>query len=247
MIGLSVLVVEGEHRDRRGQLVHNLRSDGFRVTTASTLDTCLEQLAEANPAIVLIDVDLPDSDGLEACHQVRLRSQIPIIAIADPDSPIDAITTLELGADDHVLRPYRPSELIARIRAALRRATPSQALSAPHSETAITIGHVTLDPAAHSVHIDGRPAQLPLKEFELLHLLMINAGRVLTREALLRRIWHREAGGDTKTLDVHIKRIRHKIDIDGGHASMIVTVRGLGYKLDPADRRREPRHHGVVA
>lgn len=232
-IGCPVLVVEHDRRLRHGELANSLRSDGFRVTTASTLSDCFDQLVTTNPDIVIIDLGFPDATGLEACHQTRLRSAVPIIAIADPGSPIDAITTLELGADDHIVRPYRPSELIARMRAALRRTT-GQRIEPPLIDDPITIDHVTLDPHGHTVVVAGERVHLPLKEFDLLHLLMANAGRVLSRETIIQRIWHRSGSEDTKSLDVHIKRLRQRIDRDRTD-SMIITIRGAGYKIESHD------------
>ncbi|HWL44492.1 MAG TPA: response regulator transcription factor [Ilumatobacter sp.] len=238
MIGSAVLLVEDHQRARDSDLARVLRSDGFDVTSVSTVDACLDHLAAALPMILLIDLGYADPVALDACHQVRRRHSVPIIAIADNDSPIDAITTLEMGADDHVIRPYRSSELIARMRAAVRR-TRNQPAGIPMADAALAIGHVSIDPEARSVHVEGRPIQMSLKEFDLLYLLMANAGRVLSRDTIIRCVWQREPGNDTSTVDVHIKRLRQKIDVDG-QPSLIVTIRGLGYKIDRAVSSSSP-------
>ena len=238
MIGVPVLLFEDPERAIEGELALVLRADGFEVSSVSSVEECLHLLAAALPLILIIDLGYADSMSLDACHQVRRRYSLPIITIADTRSPIDAITTLEMGADDHLVRPYRTSELVARIRAAIRRTRhqpPGVPVAGiPVSDTALTVGHLTIDPEARSVHLAGQPIQLSLKEFDLLYILMSNAGRVLSREAIIRYVWQREPSGDSSTVDVHIKRIRHKLHADG-LPDPIVTIRGLGYKIDRAE------------
>jgi two-component system response regulator RegX3 len=182
------------------------------------------------PDLVLLDVMLPRISGIDVCRELRSRSRVPIIMVTAKGSEIDTVVGLEVGADDYVTKPYRMRELVARIRAVLRRrpADSQPVLSAEATE----VGDVSLDPVRHEVLIRGEEISLPLKEFELLGLLLENAGRVLTRETLIDRIWGADYVGDTKTLDVHIKRLRGKVEPDPAHPVRIVTIRGLGYKYE---------------
>lgn len=238
MIGNPVLLVEDGGRAHDGELARILRTDGFEVTSVSTVEDCLDQLAAGLPMVVLVDIGYADQVALEVCHQVRRQYSLAMITIADPNSPIDAVTTLEMGADDHVVRPYRTSELIARMRAAARRAH-NAPVGLCATDPALIIGRVQLDPVARIVTAGGQPAPLSLKEFDLLHLLMANPGRVLSRDTIIRHVWQREPGSDTSTVDVHVKRLREKLDV-AGEPSLIVTIRGLGYRVDrPASAFRE--------
>jgi two-component system, OmpR family, response regulator RegX3 len=218
-----------------------LSREGFHVEVASDGIEALERFAEVDPDLVLLDVMLPRASGVDVCRQIRQISTVPIIMVTAKSSEIDTVVGLEVGADDYVTKPYRLRELVARIRAQLRRA--SMEITAemerpllPASE--IRVGAVTLDPEEHRVTVDGREVTLPLKEFEVLHLLLANAGRVLTRETLIDRVWGTDYVGDTKTLDVHIKRLRSKVEPDPSVPTRIITIRGLGYKYErpTADR-----------
>ena len=184
---------------------------------------------------MLLDVMLPKISGIDVCRELRARSRVPIIMVTARNSEIDAVVGLEVGADDYVTKPFRLRELIARVRAALRR-VPITDEGRDHPEV-LEVGDVRLDAARHEVFVRGDSVALPLKEFELLELLMANAGRVLTRDVLIDRIWGPNYFGDTKTLDVHIKRLRSKIEPDPANPSRIVTVRGVGYRYERADGR----------
>ena len=180
------------------------------------------------PALVLLDVMLPRISGVDVCRELRSRSQVPIIMVTARNAEIDAVVGLEVGADDYVTKPFSHRELVARIRAVLRRRAEPEA--APTTELAA--GPVRMDVDRHLVTVAGEPVQLPLKEFELLELLLRNVGRVLTRQQLIDRVWGADYVGDTKTLDVHVKRLRAKVEPDPGNPRHLVTVRGLGYKFE---------------
>jgi two-component system response regulator RegX3 len=179
---------------------------------------------------VLLDLMLPEMSGTEVCRQLRSRSNVPIIMVTARDSEIDKVVGLEIGADDYVTKPYSPRELVARIRAVLRRQAGDSAELAPPT---LTAGPVRMDVERHVVTVSGAGVPLPLKEFELLEMLLRNAGRVLTRGQLIDRVWGADYVGDTKTLDVHVKRLRSKIEPEPSAPRYIVTVRGLGYKFEP--------------
>jgi two-component system response regulator RegX3 len=191
----------------------------------------LQVFDSAQPDLVLLDVMLPKVSGIDVCREIRTRSKVPIIMVTAKGAEIDTVVGLEVGADDYVTKPYRLRELVARMRAVLRR-TPPDGLGESVSAEAIEIGDVRIDPERHEVVIRGESVSLPLKEFELLALLLENAGRVLTRDTLIYRVWGADYVGDTKTLDVHIKRLRSKVEADPSNPSRIVTIRGLGYKYD---------------
>ncbi|MEY2567298.1 MAG: two-component system, OmpR family, response regulator RegX3 [Actinomycetota bacterium] len=228
----TVLVVEDEESFVEA-LVVGLKREGFRVRIARDGVEALEVFDTARPDVVLLDVMLPRMSGVDVCREMRNRSpHVPIIMVTAKGSEIDTVVGLEVGADDYVTKPYRLRELVARIRAVLRR-TPSEDQLATSGE-AISVGDVALDPLRHEVRIRGEEAALPLKEFELLELLLDNAGRVLTRETIIDRVWGPHYVGDTKTLDVHIKRLRGKIEDDPGHPTRITTIRGLGYRYEKA-------------
>jgi two-component system response regulator RegX3 len=190
----------------------------------------LELFELVRPDLVLLDVMLPRISGIDVCRQLRKRSRVPIIMVTAKSAEIDTVVGLEVGADDYVTKPYRLRELVARMRAVLRRAPEERADDL--AGDALTVGDVSLDPEQHHVMIRGDDISLPLKEFDLLHLLLANAGRVLPRETLIDRVWGSDYVGDTKTLDVHIKRLRAKVEDDPSSPTRIITIRGLGYKYE---------------
>ena len=237
-----VLVVEDEE-SFVDSLQITLSREGFDVFIATDGVAALEQFRAVTPDLVLLDVMLPRISGIDVCREIRATSSVPIIMVTAKASEIDTVVGLEVGADDYVAKPYRMRELIARIRALLRRAAHDQTGDLPRpgadetiaDDTSIRVGDVTLDPAEHRVTVAGDEIQLPLKEFEVLHLLLANAGRVITRETLIDRVWGVDYVGDTKTLDVHIKRLRSKVEPDPSTPSRIVTIRGVGYRYQRAD------------
>jgi two-component system response regulator RegX3 len=225
----TVLVVEDEESFVEA-LVVGLKREGFRVKVARDGLEALEVFDVTRPDLVLLDVMLPKMSGVDVCREIRNKSRVPIIMVTAKGSEIDTVVGLEVGADDYVTKPYRLRELVARMRAVLRRA-PSEEMLATSGE-ALSVGDVWLDPERHEVSVRGDEVTLPLKEFELLELLLDNAGRVLTRETLIDRVWGPHYVGDTKTLDVHIKRIRAKIEEDPSRPTRITTIRGLGYRYE---------------
>jgi two-component system, OmpR family, response regulator RegX3 len=226
-----VLLVEDEESFVDALLV-GLKREGFRVEVARDGYEAIERFDLIRPDIVLLDVMLPRISGIDVCRQLRKKTQVPIIMVTAKGSEIDTVVGLEVGADDYVTKPYRIRELVARMRAVLRRNAATAAPVADLSIGSIVVGDVSLDPDEHRVLVDGEPMSLPLKEFELLHLLLANAGRVLPREVLIDRVWGTDYVGDTKTLDVHVKRLRSKIEADPANPARIVTIRGLGYKYE---------------
>ncbi|MEU4566562.1 response regulator transcription factor [Micromonospora sp. NPDC023956] len=224
-----VLVVEDEE-SFSDALSYMLRKEGFEVSVAATGTSALTEFDRTGADIVLLDLMLPEMSGTEVCRQLRQRSHVPIIMVTARDSEIDKVVGLEIGADDYVTKPYSPRELVARIRAVLRRRSAEPADAGGPS---LAAGPVRMDIERHVVTVDGAPVQLPLKEFELLELLLRNAGRVLTRGQLIDRVWGADYVGDTKTLDVHVKRLRSKVEPEPSAPRYIVTVRGLGYKFEP--------------
>ncbi len=223
-----VLIVEDEP-SFSDALSFMLRKEGFDVAVAGDGATGLELFARESADIVLLDVMLPGVPGTEVCRQLRQTSKVPIIMLTAKDSEIDKVVGLELGADDYVTKPFSTRELVARVRAVLRRQTSVSEVE-PESAT-LASGPVEMDVDRHLVSVSGEEVKLPLKEFELLELLLRNAGRVLTRSQLIDRVWGSNYVGDTKTLDVHVKRIRSKIEPDPSNPRYLVTVRGLGYKF----------------
>jgi len=214
-------------------LVVGLKREGFRVEVAYDGAEALDKFASVRPDIVLLDVMLPRVSGIDVCRTIRAGgSRVPIIMVTAKTGEIDTVVGLEVGADDYVTKPYRLRELVARMRAVLRR-TPPEEESGKEGEE-LEIGQLRLDPERHEVFLRDKEVSLPLKEFELLELLMNNAGRVLPRETLIDRVWGPHYVGDTKTLDVHIKRLRARIEDDPGKPQRITTIRGLGYKLEVA-------------
>ena len=224
-----VLVVEDEE-SFSDALSYMLRKEGFEVSVAPTGTSALTQFDRTGADIVLLDLMLPEMSGTEVCRQLRQRSAVPIIMVTARDSEIDKVVGLEIGADDYVTKPYSPRELVARIRAVLRRQGGD---AAEVTTPTLAAGPVRMDVERHVVTVDGSSVQLPLKEFELLELLLRNAGRVLTRGQLIDRVWGADYVGDTKTLDVHVKRLRSKVEPEPSAPRYIVTVRGLGYKFEP--------------
>jgi two-component system response regulator RegX3 len=225
----TVLVVEDEESFVEA-LVVGLKREGFRVKVARDGLEALEVFDGTRPDLVLLDVMLPKMSGVDVCREIRNKSRVPIIMVTAKGSEIDTVVGLEVGADDYVTKPYRLRELVARMRAVLRRAPGDETLLT--SGEALQVGDVWLDPERHEVSVRGDEVTLPLKEFELLELLLDNAGRVLTRETLIDRVWGPHYVGDTKTLDVHIKRIRAKIEEDPSRPTRITTIRGLGYRYE---------------
>ena len=225
----TILVVDDE-QSYRDALSVALQREGFTVETAADGTEALARFDAARPALILLDVMLPQMSGVDVCRELRTRSQVPIIMVTARNAEIDAVVGLEVGADDYVTKPFRLRELVARVRAALRRA-PSADGPAPAVEI-IEVGDVKLDAARHEVFVHDSLVPLPLKEFELLELLLLNAGRVLTRDVLIDRIWGPNYYGDTKTLDVHVKRLRAKLETDPANPTRIVTVRGVGYRYE---------------
>jgi two-component system response regulator RegX3 len=228
---LTVLVVEDEESFVEA-LVVGLKREGFLVHVARDGIESLELFDHVRPDLVLLDVWLPRMSGIDVCRQIRTRSRVPIIMVTAKSSEIDTVVGLEVGADDYVTKPYRLRELVARMRAVLRRSPLEDA--EPGAGEVLEVGELRLDPERHEVYVCSRPVVLPLKEFELLELLMANAGRVLTRETLIDRVWGPHYVGDTKTLDVHVKRLRAKVEDDPSRPARITTIRGLGYKLEAA-------------
>jgi two-component system response regulator RegX3 len=229
-----ILLVEDEE-SYRDPLAYLLGREGFEVTTAATGPDALTAFDAHGADLVLLDLMLPGLSGTEVCRQIRQRSDVPVIMLTAKDGEIDKVVGLELGADDYVTKPYSSRELLARVRAVLRRRQAPAAAATPEEEPqddgVLVAGPVRMDVERHTVTVDDEPVAFPLKEFELLELLLRNAGRVLTRGQLIDRVWGTDYVGDTKTLDVHVKRVRAKIEPDPGNPTLLVTVRGLGYKL----------------
>jgi two-component system response regulator RegX3 len=225
-----ILVVDDEE-SYRDALSVALEREGFRVGLAADGQEALDQFEAIRPDLVLLDVMLPRISGVDVCRELRTRSRVPIIMVTARSAEIDAVVGLEVGADDYVSKPFRLRELIARVRAALRRSAEEEAVDTVPEEV-LEVGDVRLDAARHEVFVRDEPVALPLKEFELLELLLANAGRVLTRDVLIDRIWGPNYFGDTKTLDVHVKRLRAKVEEDPSSPTRVVTVRGVGYRYE---------------
>jgi len=224
----SVLVVEDE-QSLREPLVYILQREGFDVLEAVDGPSALLQWQNNAPDLILLDLMLPGMSGVDVCREIRTRSSVPIIMVTAKDSEVDKVVGLEIGADDYVVKPYSTRELLARIKAVLRRG----AVADPNeTRTVLESGPVRLDTERHAVTVNGQPVTLPLKEFELLEYLMDNTNRVLTRGQIIDRVWGSNYYGDTKTLDVHVKRIRSKIEPDPANPKFIMTIRGLGYKFE---------------
>lgn len=223
----KILVVEDE-KSLSEPLAYLLRREGYEVSVVDNGLSAVEAVDQSPPDLMLLDLMLPGLAGTEVCREVRNRSSLPIIMLTAKDSEVDIVVGLELGADDYVTKPYSSRELLARIKAVLRRRS-----SDPDPADGVLEYHgIVLDSDRHQLHVRGEPVSLPLKEFELLELLMVNAGRVLTRGQIIDRVWGSDYFGDTKTLDVHIKRLRSKIEVHPSEPTVIVTVRGLGYRFE---------------
>jgi two-component system response regulator RegX3 len=222
-----VLVVEDEESYSEA-LSYMLRKEGYEVAIADNGADALKEFDRNGADIVLLDVMLPGIPGTEVCRQIRQTSSVPVIMVSAKDDEVDKVVGLELGADDYVTKPYSPRELVARIRAVLRRGQDTGDLAPGTLEA----GPVRMDVERHVVTVNGSEQRLPLKEFELLEMFLRNPGRVLTRGQLIDRVWGSDYVGDTKTLDVHVKRLRAKLEPDPSEPKFLVTVRGLGYKLD---------------
>jgi two-component system response regulator RegX3 len=223
-----ILVVEDEE-SFSDALSYMLRKEGFEVAVAGNGPGGIEEFDRAGADLVLLDLMLPGLSGLEVCRQLRQRSDVPVIMLTAKDAEVDKVVGLEIGADDYVTKPFSARELVARIRAVLRRrGEPEELVSA-----VLEAGPVRMDVDRHIVSVNGDVVSLPLKEFELLEFLLRNSGRVLTRGQLIDRVWGSDYVGDTKTLDVHVKRLRAKVEPDPASPKHLLTVRGLGYKFEP--------------
>jgi two-component system response regulator RegX3 len=222
-----ILIVEDES-SLSEPLAFLLGREGYEVTVAADGPAALAEFERQPSDLVLLDLMLPGIPGTEVCRELRTRSSVPIIMLTAKDSEVDIVVGLELGADDYVTKPYSTRELLARIRAVLRRRVDDL----DDDDAVLQAGSVSMDVERHTVAVDGKEVAMPLKEFELLELLLRNAGRVLTRGQLIDRVWGADYFGDTKTLDVHIKRIRSKIEQVPSEPVMLVTVRGLGYRFE---------------
>ena len=225
----KILVVEDE-ASFSDALSYLLGREGFDVSVADTGVGAIAEFDRHGADLILLDLMLPGLSGTEVCRQIRQRSNVPVIMLTAKDSEVDKVVGLELGADDYVTKPYSTRELVARIRAVLRRQGDDSTDSG--SDGILTAGPVRMDVERHMVTVNNDAVQLPLKEFELLEFLIRNSGRVLTRSQLIDRVWGSDYFGDTKTLDVHIKRLRAKIEVDPAEPVFIQTVRGLGYKFE---------------
>lgn len=223
-----VLIVEDEP-DLADPLAYLLRREGYDVEIAEDGPAAISAFQERGADIVLLDLMLPGIPGTEVCRQIRAGSTVPIIMVTAKDTEVDIVVGLELGADDYVTKPYSARELLARMRAVLRRYAQ---VEEDLDDRVLRGGRVVLDIDRHTVEVDGEEISMPLREFELLEVLMRNAGRVLTRGQLIDRVWGSDYFGDTKTLDVHVKRIRSRIEEDPGSPRMLMTVRGLGYRFE---------------
>ncbi|MDX6198069.1 MAG: two-component system, OmpR family, response regulator RegX3 [Actinomycetota bacterium] len=222
-----LLVIEDEPSISE-PLAYMLDKEGFEVAVAATGPAGVEEFERSGADLVLLDMMLPGLPGTDVCKALRQSSNVPIIMLTARDSEVDKVVGLELGADDYVTKPFSHRELLARIRAVLRRRSePEEPMS-----SALEVGPVRMDVDRHRVTVSGEPVQLPLKEFELLELLLRNAGRVLTRQQLIDRVWGPDYVGDTKTLDVHVKRLRAKVEPEPKSPKHLLTVRGLGYKFE---------------
>ncbi|WP_158865379.1 response regulator transcription factor [Leifsonia sp. AG29] len=224
----SILLVEDEAALSE-PLAYLLKREGYEVTVAEDGPSALADFDRDGADLVLLDLMLPGIPGTEVCREIRTRSNVPIIMLTAKDSEVDIVVGLELGADDYVTKPYSSRELLARIRAVLRRRVEAEE---DLDDGVLEAGTVRMDVDRHTVSVNGAEISMPLKEFELLELLLRNAGRVLTRGQLIDRVWGSDYFGDTKTLDVHIKRIRSRIEESPSEPRMLVTVRGLGYRFN---------------
>lgn len=224
----KVLVIEDEESFREA-LEFILTKEGFQIESAANGPDGVTTFEKYNPDIILLDLMLPGMSGTDVCRAIRAKSSVPIIMLTAKDAEVDKVVGLEVGADDYVTKPFSSPELVARIRAVLRRGS---SFVSDSPEEVLEVGPIKLDIARHSVEVNGQEVSMPLKEYEILEFLMENSGRVLTRGQLMDRIWGTTYVGDGKTLDVHIKRIRNKIETDPANPNLITTVRGLGYRFE---------------
>jgi len=231
-MGMQTILLVEDEESFIDALTIGLKKEGFRVEVARDGMEALAKFDSVRPDLVLLDVMLPKISGIDVCRQLRKKSQVPIIMVTAKGAEIDTVVGLEVGADDYITKPYRMRELIARMRAVLRRSSDESNNMGDLDGNAMEVGTIALDPDQHRVLVHGQEVTMPLKEFELLHILMANAGRVLPRETLIDRVWGTDYVGDTKTLDVHIKRLRSKVEDDPAAPTRIVTIRGLGYKFE---------------
>ncbi len=236
MSSIRVLVVDDEPSFLEA-LTPGLRREGFEVISASDGEQALALADRERPDLILLDVMLPRISGLDVCRRIRQVSDVPIIMVSARGEEIDTVVGLEVGADDYVTKPYRLRELVARMRAVVRRRdkVAAEMPEVPSGDVLVS-GPLILDTGRHQVTVHGRAVHLPLKEFAILELLMESPGRVITRSSLMNNVWGHDHVGDTKTLDVHIRRLRRRIDGDDSARSLITTVRGVGYRLDPEPR-----------
>lgn len=223
----TILIVEDES-SLSDPLSYLLEREGFETRIVADGAEAVEDFEAHGADLILLDLMLPGLSGTEVCRRIRQSSTVPIIMLTAKDSEVDIVVGLELGADDYVTKPYSSRVLLSRIRAVLRRRTDV----ADDVDGILEVGDVSMDVERHTVHVRGEEIKLPLKEFELLELLMLNAGRVLTRGQIIDRVWGSDYFGDTKTLDVHVKRLRSRIEKNPSEPTMLVTVRGLGYRLE---------------
>ena len=231
-MGMQTILLVEDEESFIDALTIGLKKEGFRVEVARDGMEALAKFDSVRPDLVLLDVMLPKISGIDVCRQLRKKSQVPIIMVTAKGAEIDTVVGLEVGADDYITKPYRMRELVARMRAVLRRSSDDSNNSSDLDSSAMEVGTIALDPEQHRVLVHGQEVTMPLKELELLHILMANAGRVLPRETLIDRVWGTDYVGDTKTLDVHIKRLRSKVEDDPAAPTRIVTIRGLGYKFE---------------
>ncbi|GDX25947.1 sensory transduction protein regX3 [Actinomycetes bacterium] len=231
-MGMQTILLVEDEESFIDALTIGLKKEGFRVEVARDGMEALAKFDSVRPDLVLLDVMLPKISGIDVCRQLRKKSQVPIIMVTAKGAEIDTVVGLEVGADDYITKPYRMRELVARMRAVLRRSSDESNNMGDLDGNAMEVGTIALDPDQHRVLVRGQEVTMPLKEFELLHILMANAGRVLPRETLIDRVWGTDYVGDTKTLDVHIKRLRGKVEDDPAVPTRIVTIRGLGYKFE---------------
>ena len=226
-----ILIVEDEASFSEA-LAFLLTKEGFETAIAEDGRQAINMFNADGADLILLDLMIPEVSGVEVCRTIRTQSQVPIIMLTAKDAEIDKVVGLELGADDYVTKPYSSRELIARIKAVLRRGITEDGSN--QDQDLLEVGPIRLNIGKHQVFVNGNPVALPLKEFELLEFLMRNSGRVLTRSQLIDRVWGGDYYGDTKTLDVHIKRLRAKVESDPANPVLIQTIRGLGYKLENA-------------
>jgi len=229
---VSKLLLVEDDETLREALSFLLRREGYEVVEASDGAAALDAFEVDQPDLVLLDLMIPDPNGIEVCRRIRLTSEVPVIMLTAKDSKADVVLGLEVGADDYVTKPYSTPELLARIRGVLRR---SKGRDRSEQSTTLSGAGLTMDLERHQVWVDGEPVKMPLREFAILEMLLQHPGRVITRATLLNRLWGRDYYGDSKTLDVHIRRLRGRVEADPAKPTRVVTVRGLGFRLGDTD------------